>query len=455
MPDSRKLTPDWAWATYEPDGDSGWNVRHWSHVMRRTGAGTTPESLQKAQANRPADLARIMVAERVENETVLQDSASLAASMKATGSLSTLPAWWLQRMLVTATPLQEKMTLLWHGHFTSSADKVDNVELMLDQNALLRRECLGNFARLTQEMSQHPAMLIYLDAASSRKGHPNENYAREVMELFVLGEGEYTEQDIRELSRCLTGWEVRRDKFRFNPYQHDDGIKTLFGQSGPFTGEEGINLVLAHPAGPAFVARKLVRFFVADDLPLTKEFVEPLAQTLRENNWELAPVMERILASNLFYSEYSIGRMIRSPIDFFAGFLRNLQGSTNLIELSKGLGSLGQQLFFPPNVKGWDGGRTWINSSTLLARTNLMHRLLQHSATRFAGQSLSDYWQSRGCETFGEVYDAASKELFAVPVSAERRESLEKEFPADKPHNESRCRDYFSLLTSLPEFQLG
>ena len=283
---------------------------------------------------------------------------SLATATLATGDVKKLSAWWAYRMLSTPAPLLEKLTLFWHGHFATSAAKVEDAKLMFAQNNLLREHALGDFGALLLEISRDPAMLVYLDSASNRKAHPNENYAREIMELFCLGEGNYTEKDIRELARCFTGWEIRREKFRFNRYQHDTGSKNVLGESGEFGGEKGVEIVAGQDAAPLFIAMKLVKFFVMEEPQPTDDLLSPLAQELRDNDMQIAPVVKRILSSNLFFSNLSIGRKVRSPVEFAVGFLRSLEGSTNSYELAEQLNTLGQGLLYPPSVKGWDGGRT-------------------------------------------------------------------------------------------------
>jgi hypothetical protein len=215
----------------------------------------------------------------------------------ATGNVKRLSAQWVYRMLTTPAQLQEKMTLFWHGHFATSAAKVDDAELMQRQNDLRREHALGDLSQLLLEISRDPAMLIYLDSVSNRKSHPNENYAREIMELFALGEGNYTEQDIRELARCFTGWEIKRKKFRFNRYQHDSGTKTVLGTTGKLSGEEGVAIVAGQDTAPQFIVGKLIRFFVMDEPAPPNDLIEPLARELRKNNMQIAPTVRRILGT--------------------------------------------------------------------------------------------------------------------------------------------------------------
>ena len=355
-------------------------------------------------------------------------------------------------MLTTPAQLLEKTTLFWHGHFATSAAKVEDSELMLTQNDLLRRFALGDFAALLLEISRNPAMLIYLDSVTNRKAHPNENYAREIMELFCLGEGNYSETDIRELARCFTGWEVKRNKFRFNRYQHDTGSKTVLGESGEFGGEDGVRIVVQQDSAAEFIALKLVKFFVMDEPQPTAELLAPLAQELRDNNMTIASAVTKILKSNLFFSPHAVGRKVRSPVEFAIGFLRCLEGSTNNFELTDVLERLGQGLLYPPSVKGWDGGRTWINSSTLLGRSNLIRQLLESDTTRFGRTTLAEFLRSNGATSTDAMIDLFEETLFAVKIPSAARDQVRQ--LAGDGKNDKQLHEAVHALCTLPEFQL-
>ncbi len=262
------------------------------------------EELEQAVSRQPADVVAELVAAS-EPESYQAQMNSLIKASLATGNVKRLSAQWVYRMLTTPAQLQEKMTLFWHGHFATSAAKVEDAELMQQQNDLLREYALGDFAGLLLKISRDPAMLIYLDSVTNRKAHPNENYAREIMELFALGEGNYSEQDIRELARCFTGWEIKRDKFRFNRYQHDTGSKTVLGTTGNLTGEQGVAVVASQATAPQFIVRKLIRFFLMDEPEASEQLIDPLAAELRENQMVIAPTVQRMLSSNLFFSSHA------------------------------------------------------------------------------------------------------------------------------------------------------
>jgi uncharacterized protein (DUF1800 family) len=293
---------------------------------------------------------------------------------------------------------------------------------MYEQNQFLRQQALGDVRAVVHGISKDAAMLIYLDSESNRKAHPNENYARELMELFCLGEGNYTEADVQELARCFTGWEVRRKRFRFNPYQHDSEEKTVLGRGGLESGESAIDVVVSQDAMPTFLVSKLVKFFVMDEPQPPRAFLAPLAKTLVASEYAMEPVVRQILQSRLLLSGWSAGRKVRSPVEFALELLRTLDATTNLDRLAKRLRPLGQALFYPPNVKGWDGGRAWINSSTLIGRSNFVFDMLGDETTRYGGKTLEQWRQENKLGDNAAWTEWLSDALLAVPLpESERR----------------------------------
>jgi uncharacterized protein (DUF1800 family) len=280
--------------------------------------------------------------------------------------------WWFRRMLKTRDPLREKMTLFWHDHFATSIQKVKQPVLMIRQNELFRRSAFESFKDLTQAVLLDPAMLLYLDTQNSKKGKPNENFAREVMELFTLGEGNYTEQDIREAARAFTGYQLNRanGKVFHNKRQWDPGEKTFFGKTGRFTGDDIIHIIFEQSGPSRFLAKKLWEFFAYDDPP--NSAVDAMAKVLRDADFKTGPLLREIFLSREFYSESSMRSQIKSPIQYLIALLKQLEIS----EPPTGFPitaqqQLGQVLFMPPNVAGWDWGKAWINTNTLLTRYNL------------------------------------------------------------------------------------
>ena len=446
--------PKWAWSTFEPTRQSPWDLKAAAHLFRRAGFAASRNELDEAIQRNPQSVVDDLVAVESESAKFQLQMKSLIGAALATGNVKQLSAQWVFRMLSTPVPLLEKTTLFWHGHFATSAAKVDDADLMQQQNDLLRENAVGDFAKLLLEISRDPAMLLYLDSASNRKSHPNENFAREIMELFCLGEGNYTETDVRELARCFTGWEVKRKKFRFNKYQHDRGNKTVLGVTGPLAGEDGVAAVAAHSAGPKFIVSKLIRFFIMDEPVANDELIEPLAKELRGNDLYIRPTIERILKSNLFFSAHARGRRVRSPVELGVGLLRSMDGSTDAFQLAQAIEDLGQGLYYPPSVKGWDGGRTWINSSTLLGRANTVRQLLDSRKTRFGRTRLAEYLGQQGVERPSELANWMEPLLFAVPIPQGARKRL-AQIDSLKGDENQKMKDAVHILCSLPEFQLA
>ncbi|MSQ52383.1 MAG: DUF1800 domain-containing protein [Betaproteobacteria bacterium] len=287
-----------------------------------------------------------------------------------------LRTWWVGEMLDSPSQLNERMTLLWHGHFTSSQQKVRMVQLIYRQNLLLRRHATGNFAELLHAVSKDPAMLIYLDSASNRRGQPNENFAREVMELFTLGEGRYSEADIREAARAFTGWSIDPDsgEYLWRAVAHDTGEKTVLGQTGNFDGDAMLDILLAQSRTAEHIVEKLWREFVSQR-PDPHE-VQRIAAAFRVSRYDIKTALRELLASRAFWALENRGNMFKSPADLVVGTMRQFDiPVSDAMPLALLMAGLGQNLFSPPNVKGWPGGTRWINSSTLLARKQFIERL--------------------------------------------------------------------------------
>ncbi len=309
-----------------------------------------------------------------------------------------LRVWWVEALLNARSPaqqLRERMTLFWHNHFVSSLQKVKSAKLMLDQNQLLRRHALGRFDELLHAVGRDPAMLVYLDSATNRRGSPNENFAREVMELFTLGEGHYGEQDVKEAARAFTGWSIEpaTGEFRWRPFAHDDGSKTVLGVSGRLDGDAVLDILLAQPQTAELLVRKLWREFVS---PTPDEGeTRRIAARLRASGYDMRVALREIFASRAFWAGENRQALIKSPVDFVIGTLNTLElEAPETAALAFALRRLGQDLFAPPNVRGWPGGETWINSSTLLARKQIAERLLRREGRGDVRVALLDpAWQ--------------------------------------------------------------
>ena len=308
-----------------------------------------------------------------------------------------LRGWWLTEMLTTPSPLTEKMVLFWHNHFVSSLQKVRSPVLMYRQQMLLRQHALGYFGDLLHDVSKDPAMVIYLDNESNRKAQPNENFAREVMELFTLGEGNYGEQDIKEAARAFTGWSINHDSGEFvsRPLIHDDGVKTVLGRSGNFDGDAVLDILLAQPQTAEFIVFKLWREFVSP-VPDAVE-VKRIARMFRDNRYNIKVALRALLTSDAFYASQNRAALIKWPVELIVGTLRQFRFETGEVTpFLLAARQLGQDLFAPPNVKGWPGGEAWINSATLLQRKQLLERL-------FRAQEMSQPMQAMARERLGNL----------------------------------------------------
>jgi hypothetical protein len=281
--------------------------------------------------------------------------------------------WWLDRMLRSRRQLVEKMTLFWHNHFATAVSKAPP-EMMAQQNALFRLQGMGNFRSLLASVTCDPAMLVWLDNRYNTKAHPNENYAREVMELFTLGLGNYSEDDVREGARAFTGWTLKAGQPVFNPALHDDGVKTFLGRTGAFDAGDAIAIIVEQPIHQRFICRKLLEAFVYSDPE--PELIEATATVYAIAGFDIARTLGTILRSNVFFSPRAYRAMPKGPIEFAIGTLRYIGAGQVPANLPGVLARMGQEPLNPPTVKGWDGGPAWINTSTMLARFNFINSLI-------------------------------------------------------------------------------
>lgn len=330
----------------------------------------------------PTSLRALRTASVEERRKMLQFEARRVLDLKA---------WWVAELLSSPAQLTERMTLFWHGHFTSSQQKVRVSHLLYQQNQLLRRHALGNFGEMLKAVSKDPAMLIYLDSASNRRGQPNENFAREVMELFTLGEGHYGEADVREAARAFTGWSVDPDtgEFLWRAQAHDAGLKTVLGQSGALDGHAVLEILLRQPRTATHVVEKLWREFISAQ-PDPAE-VRRIADAFRASNYEIRVALRELFRSPAFWSADSRGTLVKSPADLVIGTVRQLElTQADPLSLAMVMANLGQNLFAPPNVKGWPGGTKWINSGTLLARKQFVDQVFSNGEPGSAGVRLAE-----------------------------------------------------------------
>jgi len=351
--------------------------RHAAHLLRRAGFGGSQDDVARVAALGMTGAVDSLLHPTAPDADFppFPDVAVLYDPKK---NRAAAQLWWLDRMLRTNRPLVEKMTLFWHGHFATSVQKVQPAP-MVGQINLFRQFALGRFPALLSAVTRDPAMLIWLDNRANAKAHPNENYAREVMELFALGLGNYTEDDVKEAARAFTGWTVdKNQQAAFVPARHDDGTKTVLGRTGSFNADDAIAIIVSQPVHQRFIARKLLEFFVYSDPE--PELIEAAAQVYAVSGFDVARTVGTILRSNVFYSPRAYRAIPKSPIEFAVGTLRYIGAQSVPQNLPYQLARMGQEPLNPPSVKGWDGGPAWINTSTLLARFNFVNGLVAQTA---------------------------------------------------------------------------
>ncbi|NEW08254.1 DUF1800 domain-containing protein [Paenibacillus sp. SYP-B3998] len=348
-----------------------WTYKEVTHLLNRAAFGATQEEIAVCvKLGREETVRRL-----IEGEPLINDQPLLVSIDQVTADgkkaldptqLGDQQMYWLYRMVHSGAPLIEKMTLFWHGHFATANYKVRDVSLMVQQNDLFRKHALGNFKELVLALTEDPAMMIWLDVNKNKKGKPNENYAREVMELFTLGIGQYTEQDVKEAARAFTGWtyDKNENKTSYNLKQHDNESKTFLGETGKWDAVGAIDVISRQKAFSTFLAAKLLAFFAVDNP--TQMWIRRVAEDI-ETKKTIGEVLQALFVSEDFYNEKLQMSLIRTPAEYVANIIKSCQ-----IPVSKGysqaMRKMGQELYSPPDVAGWRGGVTWLSTSSLLAR---------------------------------------------------------------------------------------
>jgi len=453
MPDpNRSPDPGRAWAPFEPDAKRPWGLRLAGHLFRRAGFGANWRELEEALALGPQRTIDKLLDPGPQNATFAREHDAYEDAA-ASGDVGGLRAWWLRRMIITPHPLLEKMALFWHGHFGTSAARVPRARLMLDHVQLLRRHALGNFQTLLEGVSRDPATLLSLGAAANRKALPNEDFARQFLDRFALGPGNYSDEDVREVARAFTGHFVLRYQLRFFDREHDTGQKTVLGQKGPFGGEDVVRIVAGQPAAGALVVRKLYRWLISETHQPSDALLAPLAEPFAADH-DLGRLVETMLRSNLFFSEAAYRRRVKGPVEFAVGIARGLQGTVPTLPLGNHLASLGQDLYRPPTVKGWAGGPAWINRATLVGRSNLAAALLAPAGPYEGKLDPAAVAREHGRS------DAASAARFLVElflqgdVDGAAVHALSEDLPSSGDFSPALRRFAHGVFT-LPEFQLA
>lgn len=477
-PSATTAAGDWS-GDLSPISPEQWNRERAAHLLERAGFGATPQEIDEFAAMSPqAAVQRLVYSKNIPNDLPAFDHSgvhdaglepfppsrpaatdlaketgeSMGIRVKPSGNRRLQPVankffywlrasrletnrvayWWANRMLATHRPLEEKMALFWHGHFATSEEKVRDYRKMLKQNELFRAQGTGNFRDLLIGVAQDPAMLAFLDAGVNVKGAPNENFAREIMEMFSMGVGNYSETDIREAARAFTGWNFVDMDFVVSTDKHDATTKTVLGKQGNFDGVDVIDVILSQPVTSEYVAGKIYRFFVRDDL--SPELRARLGARLRASNYEIAPLLETIFLSKDFYSPASTATHIKSPVELVISTykkmgLREVPGVPDFNELTE---SLGQKLLFPPTVAGWANGRSWITPGLLLARGNFVYDTLYPDITFLPPDRypLTDYKISTVNDKLALGQDVTSatkpdaKEVTSMSMQADRDEDF-------------------------------
>jgi uncharacterized protein (DUF1800 family) len=448
--------PARAWAPWDPGPNDRWDLARVGHLHRRAGFAPPWTILQRDLRDGPA----ASVARLLDGEPTAGDGQSaeafeamldaMAGQLAQAASLSRLQGIWLYRMIFTPHPLRERMTLFWHNHFATSHAKVKNSHLMQRQNDLLRSHALGDFKAMLAAIGKDPAMLIWLDSTENRKAHPNENYAREVMELFTLGRGHYTEKDVQEAARAFTGWFVVSDRFREIPGQHDAGPKQVLGRTGLLRGDDIPAILLEQPACAEHLCRKLVREFVTEVDPISADLIGPLARRFRESDFDIRVPLRMILGSNLFHSAEIRRRRVKGPVEFTVGSIRALEILKPTVQadaLALACGRMGQSLYAPPGVAGWDGGPAWANSTTMLTRANFALALLADRdpalGRRFDAEALAaKHGATTPRESATFLIDLLVQDAFARNVR-------------DRVAAETGPNEAAALILASPEYQLA
>ena len=366
------------------------NFNEARHLVARTGIGVEWETIQRYQ-----NLTRQQAIEYLLKDSDMKLPAppgmspwskmvALKGNMRrkkmvnriSRGEGKKLQDWWVKHLIATRSPFLERMTLFWHNHFPSSIKKTTQASMLYQQNLMLRKHALGNFGQMLHAIAKDPAMLLYLDGYVSTKDEPNENFARELLELFTIGLGHYSENDMREAARAFTGWGIddRSGKFIFRAEDHDNGVKTFLGKRGNLNGEDIINILLQHPRTAERIAEKMWHEFINISRPdqrLTKQW----AQAFRASNYDIPTLLLVVFNSQPFWNKINRGALIKSPIELTIGTLRTLPYSLRRTDLAHNLSIMGQAVFAHPSVKGWEGGKDWISTQSILRRNSMMTNL--------------------------------------------------------------------------------
>ena len=456
--------PDSELAPWVPAASCPFDRKKAAHLLRRAGFGVPPGAIDRAVAvGMEAAVEDLFDDASDEEDAYRKTFDAVNGRLISGGEIEPVRAWWAYRMATTRVPLREKLTLFWHGHFATGSEKVDNPELMHRQIETIRRHAWGNFRDLALAMARDPAMIVWLDGESSTREHPNENFARELMELFTCGIGHYDEEDVRAAARAFTGWHREATAFAFRADDHDPGRKTFLGKSGRFDGGDIIDILMQQPATVRFLARKLLRFFAVPEP--SEAVVAEAAALLDRTRLDVKWFLRELFQSRYFYSSACYRARIASPAEYAIGAIRTLDVRWGAPEVVEALGRMDQTLLMPPNVKGWDGEQKWINSSTWAARLDFARTLsLLDSDNGFGAHLDIERFVPAELKDPSRIVDALAEVLLQGELPDEARNVLAGFLvTTDEGRNPDRLRDdddfrlekkraLLALMLSLPEY---
>jgi uncharacterized protein (DUF1800 family) len=449
------------WALYQPGPEMPWNLRRAHHLHRRAGFAASWNELERdLKDGHEASITRVL-AGKVRNDQNSAEFSStavlLADAAVAADDPDRVKAAWVYRMLCGPDPLGERLTLMWHDHFATSNAKVNDLAAMRHQNDVLREHARAPFGVLLNAAVRDPALLTWLDAPTNRKGHPNENLARELMELFTLGIGNYTENDVKESARALTGWTIANGSFCEVSQNHDNDTKAIFTRRGKWTSLDLIQALIDHPATPLRIAGRLCSLFFGENGASAAAITE-LARGLREHDLDVGWGVATILNSGLFFADANIGKRVAGPPEFLLGASIALDRSDpppSTLVLADWMARLGQDLFYPPNVGGWPGGRSWLSSRSLIGRANFAAALIEGPAVGMSeplDAAALAARQGKRPDVDG-VTIAAANLLMGTEPSMRVRESIAR--AAGPKHIGDPLRRAVAVVLTSPEAQLN
>jgi uncharacterized protein (DUF1800 family) len=447
------------WSAYEPNKDTPWNLRRVVHLHRRGGFAATWGEIQRDLKDGPqASIDRVLAGKAATDGVpgeFHKTADLLGESAAVSGDPARLEAWWIYRMLFGPDPLTERLALLWHNHFATSNLKVENLAFMRQQNELFRTLGRKPFGELLGTVVRGPAMLVWLDAPSNRKGHPNENLARELMELFTMGVGHYTEADVKEAARALTGWSLDEDAFTEVAARHDDGEKTILGHKGRWKGDDLVRLVLEHPATSRRLAWRVCELFLGEKALQTAD-IGALADGLRARKLDVGWAVQTVLRSRTFFADENLGNRVLSPVEYIIGAARALElfePPSSTLVLAEWCGRLGQDLFYPPNVGGWPGGRSWLTTRAVIGRANYAAALVD--GTRVGRAAPMDALALARRHGEKDVIAFYTRLLLGTEPAPGWRERVTSALDPKINDPGETARRLVGLILAMPETQLG